>query len=119
MNRVLPDTALKLRLAGFPQGITKYVWHRTRPMKVAFAGKDLGQRDWILYKRSKSDISAFGDVKGYSRWVSAPTIDEVQQWKNIVEKTEKLKVESAMMLIRMVEQILGIGGVDGCEKEED
>jgi len=43
---------------GFPPGITDYVWYWDK-------------NKWILYKRNKHDISAFGDIKGYNKYISA------------------------------------------------
>ena len=89
---VLPQTALKMRDAGFPQGKTLYLWHKTKPMKFDFHGMKKGETHWVLYKRNKHDISAFGDRHGYNRWVSAPTVAEAKRWADtLYEMKESLK----------------------------
>jgi len=92
MKFVLPHTALRLRELGFPQGKTKYLWHKTKQAKVTFKKFDIetGDEHWVMYKRNKHDISAFGDIYGYNRWVSAPTVEQVMRWKKIQDAEKEL-----------------------------
>ena len=92
MDHVLPETALKLREAGFPQGGTEYLWHKQKGAKISFPkhGIVAGEEHWHLYKRNKHDISAFGDSHGYNRWVSAPTIDQANRWASFMDRQEDI-----------------------------
>ena len=96
MSFVLPHTALKLRESGFPQGVTTHLWHKMKGIKVSLTKglvEDNGEH-WVLCKRNKNDISAFGDVYGYNRWVSAPTTDQVREW---AEEMREMRREAKVM----------------------
>ena len=110
MEFVLPQTALKLREVGFPQGKTKYLWHKRKGAKVSLPkhGVIAGEEHWHLYKRNKHDISAFGDAYGYNRWVSAPTVEQVRRWKEIKEIEAEIAKDHIKALISMVSSILQI-----------
>lgn len=64
-NLFSPDDCLKLRQLGYPQGISRFLWHRNKH----------NHDQWELYARNKHDISNYGDKLGYNRWVSAAPID--------------------------------------------
>jgi len=86
---VLPQTALRMREAGYPQGRTPYLWHKEKRLNFTTMRKE---DHWVLYKRNKYDISAFGDSHGYNRWVSAPTINQTKEWAGTLrEMKESLK----------------------------
>ena len=60
-----PEQCLKFRDVGVKQGISPVLWHKDK------------HYGWVLWKRNKHDISAFGDSHGYNRWVSALKKDEL------------------------------------------
>jgi len=108
MKYVLPHTAVKLRESGFPQGGTKYLWHKQKGAKVSFPrhGIVAGEEHWVLYKRNRHDISAFGDSHGYNRWVSAPTIEQAVKWKEIVDAEKELR-ENVEEILNIIERKMG------------
>lgn len=56
-----PDECEEIRSEGYPQGKSKYLWH-----------KDKHQHDrWVLYKRNQYDMSSDADKCGFNRWVTA------------------------------------------------
>jgi len=119
MDHVLPETALKLREIGFPQGNTKYLWHRRKGAKVSLPAHNIvaGEEHWHIYKRNKHDISAFGDSHGYNRWVSAPTIEQVREWMK--QKKEDIWEENrqVMHMVQMAKFFASIIGVVIEERE--
>ena len=108
---VLPQTAVKLREAGFPQGNTPYLWHKQKGAKVSLPkyGVIAGEEHWKIYKRNKHDISAFGDSHGYNRWVSAPTVEQAQAWAQRI-KEERMEAgeafEEFINLVMMVSEFV-------------
>lgn len=62
---------LDLREIGYPQGKSEYLWYRDRK----------NYQKWELYKRNPYDNSKDGDLMGYSRWVSAVTVEMAQVWQ--------------------------------------
>ena len=106
MNKqfVLPQTALKLRDAGFPQGNTEHLWHKEKGCR----GWDKFPEQWVIYKRNKHDISAFGDSHGYNRWVSAPTIEQAQRWGENIREMHREAKTAAYEMLDMIQLMLEI-----------
>ena len=95
---VLPHTALKLRRSGFPQGHTKFLWHKEKG------------NNWVLYKRNNHDISSFGDKYGYNKWVSAPTIDEAQNWAEDIKEMHREAKTAAYEMFKIIKTLVELMG---------